>query len=277
MKVGQLSVLPFERQLAILEALKEKGTIDVLTLARSLGVSANTLRRDLTFLESKGYLRRVYGGATIMTVSPLEAKYVNYNTRTALASERKDIIGMVAADMIEDGDTVILDSGTTTLQIARHLEGRHNVTVITNDIKVAAELCGKRGILVVTTGGFTDESFSSSGVIAERTIAEVRPDKVFLSSLGVSVKDGLTDGRMEQATIKRVMANAGREVILVADSSKVGKVLSCFICPVSAITRWITDDGVPPNVIAGVEKEGCEVIIAGREGGRAEQRGYLRR
>ncbi|HHV62549.1 MAG TPA: DeoR/GlpR transcriptional regulator [Firmicutes bacterium] len=268
-------MLPFERQLAILEALKEKGTVDVATLAGKLGVSGNTLRRDLTFLESKGYLRRVYGGATIMSVSPLEAKYVNYDTRKGLASERKDIIGMMAADMISDGDTVILDSGTTTLQIARHLEGKRNVTVITNDIKVAAELCGKRGILVVTTGGFTDESFSSSGVIAERTIAEVRPDKVFLSALGVSVKDGLTDGRMEQATIKRVMANAGREVILVADSSKVGKVLSCFICPVSSITRWITDNGAPPNIVADVEREGCEVVIAGRRGGGVEHRGYL--
>ncbi|MGQ9632417.1 MAG: DeoR/GlpR family DNA-binding transcription regulator [bacterium] len=251
-------MLSAKRRELIVQLLDKAGAVKTTELCEKLKVSDMTIRRDLERLEKEGLLKRVHGGAIINK----EALSTSLDARMALHQKEKESIGTKAAEMIEDGDTIILDSGSTTLQIARRIGNNRNLNVVTNAINVAAELANKRGINVILTGGILrDVTLSLVGSIAEHTLKEFKVNKTFLAMEGVSVEAGLTNSLME-VPIKRIMIQMAKEVILVADHSKIGKVVFAYVAPITAVHKFITDSGASPDDIKAIQAKGIEVIIA---------------
>lgn len=252
-------MLPVERQIRILQMLREHRSMSITTLSRALNISENTVRRDLRTLEQKGQVQRVHGGATIVDQVVPDLRY---DERGIANLEQKRAIGQRAAELIEDGDTIILDSGTTTYWIGPHLPDHISVTAITNDLKIGVELCNRPNVTAVFLGGLLDYTYSATGSLTERALSELRATKLFLSIQGISLRDGLTDSRMGQAVTKQRMISIARHVILVADSSKVDVVKPYVVGDIDRIHTFITDDGAPRAFLQEVERTGVRVIVA---------------
>jgi DeoR family fructose operon transcriptional repressor len=247
-------MFPEERQRRILEQMRSGATVKVTDLSTAFGVSESSIRRDLRDLASSGLLERTHGGALLAesTLSELTfAEKVDQNLAEKVA------IARVAADMVQDGDSIILDAGSTTLQIARLLRGRRQLTVVTNALTVAAELGDQPGIDLIVVGGVVKEStMALVGPIAERTLAEINADWVFLGTNGLDLERGLTTPTPIEAAVKRRMIAAARQVVVVADSSKLGRVAFANVAPVSRMHVLITDQGFDRDT-------GCELSARG--------------
>lgn len=249
-----------ERQQIISDILKEKNSIKVNEIAELLKVSESTIRRDLQEMEEKSLLMRTHGGAV-----GLENR-TNYEpTFLDKESEKKDNkikIAQVASRMIEDGDTIILDSGTTTLEIARRITAK-NITVITNSIDIAAELSLKDQVEIIVTGGsLRVNTRAMVGSITERMLSNFKVDKAFIGANGISIEDGITTPNFTEAQTKKTMMNNARKVIVVADSTKFQNVSFSVICPVKAVSMIITSDEITRKEIEEYRDVGVELVIA---------------
>ncbi len=257
-KSGEKSTV--QRRVIILERLEEKGQVDVASLSRELAVSEVTVRNDLKRLEQKNALIRARGGAikidrvgTDFTISDKNKQ--NYDL--------KKRIGKAAAALIEEGDTIILDSGTTTMEITKNLSELSELTVITNALNIADQLAGHPRANVIVPGGFLRKnSLSLIGSTAEESFKNYFCDKLFLAVDGLSVVHGLSTPNVEEAHLNRVMISIAKQVIVVADSSKFLKRSFAFMAPVSAIDILVTDDGIPQEDQKKLETTGIKVIIA---------------
>lgn len=250
-------MLPVERQIRIVQILREKRSVDIGTLSRILNISENTVRRDLKALEAGGYLQRVHGGATIAEETLPDLRY---DERGIANLDFKRAIGQKAAEMVCDGDTIILDAGTTTFWITQYLNDNIRVTAITNDLKIGIELCKRPNLTGVFMGGLLDYTYSAAGSLTEKNLSEMRATKLFLSIQGIHLEDGLTDSRMEQAVIKQKMMSIARHVILVADSSKFDVVKPYVVCELARIDTLITDDRAPDAIVKEMERMGVTVV-----------------
>lgn len=258
------SLLPAERRERIVVEILRRHTVTIPELARQFGVSEMTIRRDLRALEQSGLVESVYGGATTPTISPFE---LSYSKREQMEVEAKRAIGFAAAQLIDDGDVIALDGSTTTLQVARNLHQRGNITVFTNGIKVATELAHRPGIRTILTGGELYHSVSLVGVFARSTFEKVRVDKLFLSVTGISEDLGLSGPSDQDADVKSAMIAAADRVILLADHTKFGRRSYVRVALLDAVHTIVTDDRTTEEHLHMFEQRGIELVIAPVEPG----------
>lgn len=249
-----------ERQAQILEWLSRQQRITIGDICRVWNVSEATARRDLEALASAGKIRRVRGGAIALPQAPPELPLLQ---RQGEQAEEKMRIGRAAAALVQDGETVFLGSGTTVLEVARELRRRRNLTVITNSLPVVNTLVGQDGITLICLGGMLRASeLSFIGHITEQDLAEVRADKVFMGTRAISLEAGLTNDYLPETMTDRAILRIGREVVIVADHTKFGRVAMAFLAPLSSIHTIVTDRGVAPEFVQALEAQGIRVILA---------------
>ena len=248
-----------ERRVIILKKLESNGQVDVNSLSQELGVSEVTIRNDLSRLEQKNMLIRARGGAIKLDRVGVD---FNLSDKNKQHFEEKKRIGKAAADLVEEGDTIILDSGTTTLEIAKNLKAINRLTIITNALNVANVLAEHENSNVIIPGGFLRKnSLSLVGSTAEESYKNYFCDKLFLAVDGFSMTHGLSTPNIEEAHLNRVMIEISKKVIVVADSSKFLRRSFAFIAPLSDIDVVVTDTGIEPEEKKKLESLGIQVII----------------
>jgi len=243
-------MLRIERQAKIIHMIRERGFIENRELAKSLGVTLATIRSDLKTLGEQRLVRLDHGGTTLWDLpdSPIEP---SYETKFYIAHEIKRAIGLAAVSLLHDGDTIILDSGTTSGQIARSLHMTHlrNLTVITCDIMIAKELGQEQNMNVVVLGGQMRKSYYSTyGPYTEYVIRNLRANRFFL---GIDAMDtgGITNIVLEEVPIKQLMMEVSEEVIMVANSTKFDRSAPHRVCSWDSIDRVITDTHIPQSYV----------------------------
>ncbi|MDQ2912593.1 MAG: DeoR/GlpR family DNA-binding transcription regulator [Chloroflexota bacterium] len=238
-----------ERQNAIAQIVARSGRARVSALSAQFGVSGVTIRKDLIALETEGRVIRAHGGAIAVNSAPSE---LAFSLRERMQRESKTRIGAAAAALVEDGETIAVDASTTGLYLVRHLKGRAwtQLTVVTNGIRIASELAGEPGIIVLVPGGrLRWEAMSFVGHLGDGLFRRINVGKAMLGAAGISVDAGLTDATEEEAQIKRAMASAAREVIAIVDHTKWGKVAVATFCKLDQLSRIVTDDQAPQALV----------------------------
>jgi DeoR family transcriptional regulator, aga operon transcriptional repressor len=250
---------PAERHQITLQQLNASGHVTVADLSNLLHVSEVTVRKDLRQLEDHSLLLRTHGGAVRVDYYardlPVEEKSKQHE------SEKKRI-GEAAAALVHNGDSIILDAGTTTLQVARHLRGKKDVNVATNSIPVALEILRHPGVGLLMLGGLVcSTSASVVGQTAEHILREHSFQLLFLAGDGLDGSFGLTTTHALEAHLNRVMIENAGKTIVVVDSSKFGRRGLCRICGIDQIDVVITDDKAPETAVTYLEEHGTKVVI----------------
>jgi DeoR family transcriptional regulator of aga operon len=249
-----------QRREQILALLVKLGSVQVADLVERLGVSAVTIRTDLTTLERQGLVTRSYGGATLTRTPPLEQ---SIRQKDALNAPLKEQIGAAAAALVEAGDNIIIDSGTTTLHMARHLQDLSQVAVMTNGLNIAWELAETPGIDLMLTGGLLRrQSLSIQGAQAEACLNAYSFDKLFLGVDGFDLQFGITTHHEAEASLNQRMVERAKRVIVLTDASKFGRVSLHRIVLLERVHTVITDAGISPEYREGLQRLGIEVVIA---------------
>lgn len=249
------------RRSEILQILKENSNVSVTDLSRRFGVSEVTIRKDLNILKERNLLIRTRGGAIVNSTSEQEGeKSIRYKR---LANYReKQAIGRAAANLIEEGDTIIIDSGTTALQVACNLHKFQNLTILTNALNVAQEVLSyKRFNLILLGGSIRNSSESVVGALAESNLKMFYCDKLFLGVDSFSMDNGLSTPSVEEANINQIMISRSRKVIAVFDSSKVNKRALAFITNLDEIDTVVTDEGMEKSTRSQLKAMNVDVIV----------------
>jgi DeoR/GlpR family transcriptional regulator of sugar metabolism len=253
-------MLPNQRKDKILEMLKEDGSAKVVELARIFKVTDVTIRQDLEKLESEGLIIREHGGAFLKNVADQVQSFSLANQDNL---DKKAIIARKCLDFIEDGDTIILDSGSTTTEIAKLLRGYKNLTVITNALNIAMMLGVEPNVEVIMTGGeFKPPTLSLTGQKAADFFKGLNVQKLFLATAGISLKSGLTYPSISDLVVKKAMIDAAETTYLVADSTKMGKNALASLGALSLIDYIITDAGIEEKHKQVFKDNEIELIIA---------------
>ena len=248
----------------IVKYLLNAGTATIEELLTVAGSSAPSIRRDLARLENRGLIRRTHGGAEL--VEPLLYEPFRFDSSFLAREQRhaaeKRRIGLAAAEMIHMNETVGLSAGTTTTHIGRSLRHREKIQVITNAINIGMELCNRTEIRTYLTGGevLWAWAFALTGNAALNFLDSVYMDKVFLSITGLDAERGATTLEADEALVYKKMIKQAKQVIVVADSSKLGKVSPAIICAANEIHVLITDNGAAPEALAPFERQGITVV-----------------
>ena len=249
-----------DRRQVTLEALAERGEASVAELSREAGVSEMTIRRDLEALEREGLLRRVHGGAVSAVSRGYEPPFA---LRAGRQSEAKEKIAAAAVELLSDGETVVLDVGTTVLGFARALATASSLTVVTPSLRVADVLAGNPGLRLIVTGGIARPGeLSLVGSLAERSFEELHPDTVFLGVGGVAADAGLTEFNLDDTRVKRAALASARRCVVLADATKLGKVAFAHICPLERADVLVTESSADHDVLRPIREAGVEVITA---------------
>lgn len=252
----------------LLELLAAAGQLQIEDAAKALNVSAATIRRDFDELANQQMLTRIRGGAV--------AQAVNYDLPLRYKSERhpseKQRIGQLAAGMVRAGQIAGLNGGTTTTEVARALAIRSDlrrggaepaITVVTNALNIATELAVRQHIKIVTTGGVArPQSYELTGPLATCVLEQVTLDVAILGVDGIDAVAGATAHHEGEASINQLMARQARKVIIVADSSKVGRRAFARICGLADIDTLVTDTGIAPVDMVTLQEAGIEVVTA---------------
>jgi DeoR family transcriptional regulator of aga operon len=259
-ETGLDGMMAEERRMQILQMVRSAGRVKVNELAVQFNTSAVTIRNDLNDLHQRGLVLRSHGGAVLP--DPIHRESPVDERLKAHAAEKLRI-GVLAATLINDGETIILDSGTTTLEIARQLKNKQGLQVITNGVNIAAELLDARGVQVFIVGGTVrGESASISGRFAEQMLAEFSADKMFLSGAGCDIDFGVSGGNLEETMVNRAMLSISREIILVADASKFSRRSMARIAPFSEVDTVISDTSLAEDVQVRLRTLGCNLLLA---------------
>ena len=248
-----------ERQKQILSLLGRQGRLSVAEIVEQFSISEATARRDLETLASQGKAQRVHGGVIALEQAPPELPILE---RKSEQTEEKGRIGQVAASLVKEGETVFLGSGTTVLEAARNLRNHRQLTVVTNSLPVLNMLAGQKEITVISLGGMLRESeLSFIGHITEQALAELRVDKVFMGARGISLEHGLTNDYLQETLTDRAILKVGREVIVVADYSKINRVSTALLAPLDVMSILITDSKADKKFLTAIKKNGIQVLI----------------
>lgn len=249
-----------QRRKGILRRLLSTGEISFAALATEYQVSEMTIRRDIESLEAAGQARRVRGGA----ISVLSRSYEPpFGLRRITAAGAKQAIGQAAARLLSDGDTCILDIGTTTGALAHALRGRSNLTIVTASLPIAVELGNEPELRVVVTGGqVRSGELSLTGGMAEEAFATVNCDLAFIGVAGICPDPGLTDYNPDDARVKRAALRAARRAIVLADESKLGRITFATVAPLQDIDTLVTDAPSDHPVVLAVREVGVQVVHA---------------
>jgi len=254
-------LLVAERRHRIVELLREHGKVTVEALAARFATSAVTIRTDLATLEADGALERTHGGALLRR----EDDDQPITVKQTLHHAEKVRIAKVAAELIQDGETIILDSGTTTAEIAKQIRKLevHSINVITNALNIASLLADVPAVRLIMPGGILrPESKSLSGHIAEAALANLQADRLFLGADGLDPERGVMTPHLPEAQLNAKMIEISRQVIAVADSSKLMRRNISLIARVEQLHMLITDTGANPDVVAELQRRGVEVRLA---------------
>ncbi|APA00603.1 MAG: hypothetical protein RLZZ540_993 [Bacteroidota bacterium] len=253
-------MLPNQRREKILDLLKEDGFAKVIDLARLFKVTEVTIRQDLEKLESEDLIIKEHGGASIKNVADQVRSFSLIRQENL---ELKSAIAQKCLEFIENGDTIILDSGSTTTEIAKKLKGFKNLTVITNALNIALLLGTEQDIEVIMTGGeFKPPTLSLTGQKAADFFKGLNVQKLFLATAGISLKSGLTYPSISDLVVKKAMIDAAEVTYLVADSTKIGKSALASLGALSLIDYIITDNGIEEKHKEVFRDNEIEVIVA---------------
>ena len=251
-------MLTDERRSLILGRLRTQGRVLAGDLGSELGVSADTIRRDLRELESLGLLRRVHGGAL-----PRHGDAAPFSTRARRAPEAKASIARRAAGCVSDGDVIVLDGGTTTLEVARALPAALRASVITTSPPIAVALAERPALEVTVVGGtLRHADLVTVGAAAVDALRVIRADIVFLGVCGLHPEIGVTTTDLEERHVKAAMIDGAGEVVALADHDKLGTAMPVVVAPMSAVTKLVTDAEVDESAIAPYLALGIEVLTA---------------
>lgn len=248
-----------ERRQHIIERIQDDGRVAISDLVERLRVSAVTIRQDLNALQERGLLMRVRGGALPMSVL---ARELTLDEKTLASSALKDSIGKRASTLIQDGDNVLIDSGSTTEALAHNFPGNTEVTVLTNGFNIARFLSDMQNVELIMTGGhLRKKSQSFYGAQAESTLEHLRFNKWFLGVDGVTRSFGLTTHFGPEAALNRKMLEVAQQVVLLTDSSKFGSYGMHHIALMDVLDIVVTDDGIPDKYASHMESLGIEVLV----------------
>lgn len=247
------------RRERILNLLEEQGQVQVRDLVEQFGVSEMTIRRDLEQLAAEGYLLRTYGGARPIGPAihdlPYAAKAVEH-------TDEKERIARRAAELVSDGDVILLDAGSTTAALVRSLRGRKNLTVVTVDLKIALALCDEPDMQVIVTGGIAQpEGYNLYGPLAEQMLRGLTVDLAFIGTSSIDLEQGLTTPNLDKVQLKQAMLRAARRSVVLVVAAKVGLRANFQIAPLKAISHIITDTGLPADLARVIRKEGVDLDL----------------
>ena len=248
-----------ERRQHILSMAQAEGRVRVRDLSKTFGISQITIRKDLDHLQAKGLLQRSHGGA--LPVQPGALFDPSLKEKEKSHHSEKERIGAAAAEMVQEGQCVMLDSGTTTTAVAHALKKFSRLTVITNAVNIAAELAGTDFEVILTGGTLRKNSFSLVGPLAEDMLTEIHADILFLGVDGFDMEIGLTTPNLMESRVNRAMVNASTKIVAVCDSTKFNRrSLSRIVAP-SAIHHVITDADLPKPVGEALRNLNIELTL----------------
>ncbi len=262
-------MLPEERRSKIQQQLAQQTTVTIAGLAEALGASEMTIRRDLAELEARGVCQRIHGGAISLRVQQYRVSaYPPYGDRERRQMHEKTAIGRAAASLVQPGEVIAIDSGTTAAYFAQALRSIYPLTVITNSLRVLDQLHDVPQIALICPGGalsLEDRSQASGdlsfvGPLAVAALRNFRPARAFITTSGLTVADGITNAALFQAEIKRTLIEIAEEAILLADHTKFGQATGFLVTGVKAFRRMITDVAAPAQDVAALRSQGIEVI-----------------
>jgi len=254
-------MLQNQRRDKILELIREDGHAKVTNLSRIFKVTEVTIRQDLESIEKDGFIIREHGGAYLKDI---DMNVRNFELQNKDNMAEKQLIARKALEFIQDGDTIILDSGSTTTEMAKLISGYRNLTIITNALNIAIILGAQTGINVVVTGGeFKAPTISLTGQKAADFFQNLHVDKLFLATAGIALKSGLTYPGISDICVKRAMIESADVTYLVADSTKIGKSSFASLGALSLIDYLITDSKIKPDDIEWLKSHDVQFVIAG--------------
>lgn len=233
-----------DRRRALIQRVREQGYIDAASLARELDVDSSTIRRDLLQLTRAGLIRRTHGGA--LAAEPDAAIDTPYEDRqrTNLAAKKK--IARAAADLVQDGQTVILDNGSTTFQVAVELRSKRNLTILTNDLLIAVRTAGHPTNRLHMAGGILlDTVYTLVGPATVAAFSGIHADWAFLGAEGIDAQGGITNINVIEIPVKHAMMKAAARTVFVADRSKFGRLALATVCPIADAHLILTDGDLP--------------------------------
>lgn len=253
--------LSFEdRKKTILKQLEKQEKVQVHMLAKELEVSPETIRRDLDRLEKDGKLKKVYGGAIKVNMDIWEPPF---SERTQINSNEKSAIGRLAASLVNEGETIMIDNGTTPLEVIRHIRDRKDVTIVTHSVTallLAMEMF--KGKVFFTGGELNPQLQTVTGSLSEQALQQFNVHKAFISIGGISMEEGITDYTLNEASISRKMMERSIETFILADHSKFGKRTFAKISSLQDVSAIITDQGCSTDWIQQLEENGIDILIA---------------
>lgn len=249
------------RRKEILSIITEKGEVFVPDLSKRFSVSEVTIRNDLDQLERKNMLIRAHGGALKHESSGV-ALDQRLSDKSRINFQEKMRIGAMAASLVKESDTIIVDSGSTTAELVRNLPDYEDLTVITNALNIANQLISRPSINMIMPGGYLRKnSLSLVGPLAEKSLRNFNVDKVFLGVDGFDSRQGIFTPNVEEARLNEIMIEISKEVILLADSSKFKRRSFAFICSLEQIDKVITDVNLPVDDKKRLEDAGIEILM----------------
>lgn len=256
------SLTTHDRHQAIMKIIRQQSSAKVTDLSRSLGVSQVTIRNDLAVLEDAGYIERIRGGAVLKAsysfLSPALAE------RAQINESAKDRIARRAAEMVVDGDLILLDDSTTTIHMVQHLRARRNLTIVTNGVETALALAQESLHTVILLGGIMhNRGASVVGPLGERNLRDLHIQKAFLSCTGFSLEMGMTQNNLQEAQMKRQMVAAADQVVALVDASKFGKTDLTPFASIDELSHVLTDQAVDSLAINELQRTGVTVTICG--------------
>jgi DeoR/GlpR family transcriptional regulator of sugar metabolism len=254
------NLLAETRRRRILDWLQEEGSARVRSLSEAFDVSEPTIRQDLERLEVEGYIVREHGGAFLATM-PQQVQALALHHLVNMDAKRA--IGRVAAALVSDGETIIIDAGSTTTEVARNLMKRQDLHVVTNALNIALMLGANPSCTIHMPGGqFKAPTLSLTGEKSAAYFENTFAEKLFLATAGASLEAGMTFPAFGDLYVKRAMIKAARQIILVADSTKINRVSFAVLGPLTLVNRLITDTGIRDEDRKAIEALGIEVVIA---------------
>lgn len=250
-----------ERQAIIIRHLAEKGRVEIKALMNEFGISEVSIRKDLATLEAKQLLIRVKGGA--VNISQLPESYdLPIENKSKQHLEEKMRIGELAASMVNDGETILLDAGSTTMEVAKNLKDRKNLTIITNSLRIALYLASLDKFNTIVLGGkLRSLSESTVGMVADNDMKNFYCDKLFLGVDSFNIEKGISTPNLEEAGLNQTMIASARQVIAVFDSSKFGRRSLAFISSIENLDDIITDSNIPAEYKDFIERSGARLHI----------------
>ncbi len=259
-KVEKHLTIPAERQKQIVEFVQKNGSAQIKVLADYQNVSEATIRRDLDELADLGLIERTHGGAMAID-SSTSFEHKHSEKMNIMLTEKRNI-AKAATSLIRDGDTIFLDSGTTTYFIAQNLGGFRDLTVITHDLQIGNTAILHPTSTLIVTGGIRREEFSVLvGSLTENFIKELKVNKVFLGADAVDVESGVFNANFIEVGIKKLLLTISKHIILVADTSKFSRSALARVCKIESIETIITDNNLSPEVKNQIEKNGVRLIL----------------